>query len=153
VLALLIVESIGLSFGAEVYKCVSMDKKVVFTDTPCEGATSVKSLISQVPDTKHFSNYQINTAFDCMEALESLIYRDANPKVVSEAETTNLRNQFNKLCPSVGFKTPDGPRTRYVNLEYVKKLRKNLDDNNHTGPTFGRSYEGGRRSPPVFSGY
>lgn len=150
---LAIVVSIGPSVAADVYKCVSKDKKVIFTDTPCDGARSAKPVVPQVPSTKHFSRHQVNMSFDCMEALDTLIFRDVNPEVFPESETTHLRKQFNELCPAVGFKTPEGRNTRGFNLDYAKRLKKSLEDNNYTGPTFTRSYEGGRRSPPVFSGF
>jgi hypothetical protein len=158
VIALLLCISWGApAYAAEVYKCIGKDKAIYYQGTPCDGAkpsTAAQAVRPRgVPDTARFSQRQADEAYECIDALDFMIHTDGGEDPIAWSDMPRVRGEFNARCGVFGFGMPDAPGNRAANKVHAQNLRKNLKDNNHTGQMFVRTYVGGQRSPPLFTGY
>lgn len=143
-LALLAVTGANAQSG--VHKCIEKNGRVTYSGSPCPGSVvSNKPQASTIINIEDMTQGHADIANDCTEVLSS-VGREFWPERAQDTAG------FNRYCPTFGFKAPLGPETKAFNDLHGKELIAGLSERFTSVPSFSRVYDGGRRSPPVFSG-
>jgi|LNFM01.2.fsa_nt_gb hypothetical protein len=140
-----------MAYAAEAYKCTGKDGRVTYQGTPCPGA--VKIPLAQTSRLNNLTVRQADIVFDCAEAVENVVNREPGSILLDLSEQKSIIAGFERHCPALGFQSPLGPSTREFNIRYSRTAEEMAKKSGHDGPSYSRTYSGGRRSPPLFSGF
>ncbi|MBX3665747.1 MAG: DUF4124 domain-containing protein [Burkholderiales bacterium] len=143
--------AIPAAHAAEAHKCVAKDGRISYQGTPCPGTVRIPA--SQTSKLDNLTVRQADIVFDCMEAVDNVVNREPDAILLDVALQKSIIAGFEKHCPALGFQSPLYSASRDFNIRYSKAAKEILEKNGHTGPSYSRTYSGGRRSPPLFSGY
>ena len=102
------------SYPADIYKCVTRDGKISYSDSPCPDAKRIQPGEPPKLNLDRLSARQADLALDCIEAVDNVVNRVPRKLLLelTESAKTGLIKEFARFCPALGFQSPLGESTK-----------------------------------------